>query len=197
MKLDIIFTGVGGQGIVVASDIFCEAAMMNGWDVAKAEVHGMAQRGGSIVAHVRIGNNVQAPIIEKGKANMILGFEMLETARTLSMLKKDGIVLVNTKYISPSTSFNKDSKSLTSNTLLETLKKNSNRVFTIDGQSIAIKLGNLRVVNTVLLGALSTLLENHITIESIKKSIAMRLKDKYVTVNLKAFEFGREQVVLG
>ena len=99
MKLDIIFTGVGGQGIVVASDIFCEAAMMDGWDVAKAEVHGMAQRGGSIVAHVRIGNNVQAPIIEKGKANMILGFEMLETARTLSMLKKDGIVLINTKYI--------------------------------------------------------------------------------------------------
>jgi len=197
MKLDIIFTGVGGQGIVVASDIFCEAAMMDGWDVAKAEVHGMAQRGGSIVAHVRIGNNVQAPIIEKGKANMILGFEMLETARTLSMLKKDGIVLVNTKYISPSTSFNKDSKSLTSNTLLETLKMNSNRVFTIDGQSIAIKLGNLRVVNTVLLGALSTLLENHITTESIKKAIAMRLKDKHVTVNLKAFEFGREQVVLG
>ncbi len=197
MKLDIIFTGVGGQGIVVASDIFCEAAMMDGWDVAKAEVHGMAQRGGSIVAHVRIGNNVQAPIIETGKANMILGFEMLETARTLSMLKKDGIVLVNTKYISPSTSFNKDSKFLTSNTLLEILKKNSKRVFTIDGQSIAIKLGNLRVVNTVLLGALSTLLENHITIESIKKSIAMRLKDKHVTVNLKAFEFGREQVVLG
>ena len=196
MKLDIIFTGVGGQGIVVASDIFCEAAMMDGWDVAKAEVHGMAQRGGSIVAHVRIGNNVQAPIIEKGKANMILGFEMLETARTLSMLKKDGIVLVNTKYISPSTSFNKDSKSLTSNTLLETLKMNSNRVFTIDGQSIAIKLGNLRVVNTVLLGALSTLLENNITTESIKKAIAMRLKDKHVTVNLKAFEFGREQVVL-
>jgi len=196
MKLDIIFTGVGGQGIVVASDIFCEAAMMDGWDVAKAEVHGMAQRGGSIVAHVRIGNNVQAPIIEKGKANMILGFEMLETARTLSMLKKDGVVLVNTKYISPSTSFNEDSKSLTSNTLLETLKKNSNRVFTIDGQSIAIKLGNLRVVNTVLLGALSTLLDNQITIESIKKAIAMRLKDKHVTVNLKAFEFGREQVVL-
>jgi len=127
---------------------------------------------------------------------MILGFEMLETARTLSMLKKDGVVLVNTKYISPSTSFNEDSKSLTSNTLLETLKKNSNRVFTIDGQSIAIKLGNLRVVNTVLLGALSTLLDNQITIESIKKAIAMRLKDKHVTVNLKAFEFGREQVVL-
>jgi len=195
MKLDIIFTGVGGQGIVVASDIFCEAAMIDGWDVAKAEVHGMAQRGGSIVAHVRIGDNVQAPIIEKGKANMILGFEMLETARTLSMLKKDGTVLVNTKYISPSASFSSD-KSLNSNNLLQTLKENSNRVFTIDGQSIAVKLGNLRVVNTVLLGAFSTLLEEQIKTESLKKAIAMRLKDKHVSVNLKAFQFGREQVIL-
>jgi len=195
MKLDIIFTGVGGQGIVVASDIFCEAAMIDGWDVAKSEVHGMAQRGGSIVAHVRIGDNVQAPIIEKGKANMILGFEMLETARTLSMLKKDGTVLVNTKYISPSASFSSD-KSLNSNNLLQTLKENSNRVFTIDGQSIAVKLGNLRVVNTVLLGAFSTLLEEQIKTESLKKAIAMRLKDKHVSVNLKAFQFGREQVIL-
>ena len=195
MKLDIIFTGVGGQGIVVASDIFCEAAMIDGWDVAKAEVHGMAQRGGSIVAHVRIGDNVQAPIIEKGKANMILGFEMLETARTLLMLKKDGTVLVNTKYISPGASFSSD-KSLNSNNLLQTLKENSNRVFTIDGQSIAVKLGNLRVVNTVLLGAFSTLLEEQIKTESLKKAIAMRLKDKHVSVNLKAFQFGREQVIL-
>ncbi|MEJ2280416.1 MAG: 2-oxoacid:acceptor oxidoreductase family protein [Candidatus Bathyarchaeota archaeon] len=83
MILNIVFSGIGGQGIVVASDIFCEAALLDGLDVAKAEVHGMAQRGGSIVAHVRIGDKVQAPLIETGKADIILGFEMLETARVL------------------------------------------------------------------------------------------------------------------
>ena len=162
MKLDIVFTGVGGQGIVVASDIFCEAAMMDGWDVAKAEVHGMAQRGGSIVAHVRVGDKVQAPIIEKGKADMILGFELLETARTLPMLGEIGKILVNTKYISPSTSFESSDKSAASKNMLQTLKDNVKEVFTIDGEKIAVMLGNIRVVNTVLLGAFSTLFENQI-----------------------------------
>ena len=81
MKLDLVFTGVGGQGIVVLSDIFCEAALSDGFDVAKAEIHGMAQRGGSISAHVRIGDRVLSPLIEHGKADVIIGFEVLETAR--------------------------------------------------------------------------------------------------------------------
>jgi indolepyruvate ferredoxin oxidoreductase beta subunit len=196
MKLDIVFTGVGGQGIVVASDIFCEAAMMDGWDVAKAEVHGMAQRGGSIVAHVRIGDRVQAPLIETGKADMILGFELLETARTLPMLEEKGRILVNAKYISPSTSFESSDKSQTSQDLLKTLIDNAKEVFTIDGEKIAVKLGNIRVVNTVLLGALSTLFENQIRAESLKEAIAIRLKDKHMSVNLKAFQLGREQVKL-
>jgi indolepyruvate ferredoxin oxidoreductase beta subunit len=104
MVLNIVFSGIGGQGIVVASDIFCEAALFDGLDVAKAEVHGMAQRGGSIVAHVRVGDKVQAPLIETGKADIILGFEMLEAARVLPMLSKNGTVILNTKYIPPSTS---------------------------------------------------------------------------------------------
>lgn len=196
MKSDIVFTGVGGQGIVVASDIFCEAAMMDGWDVAKAEVHGMAQRGGSIVAHVRIGDKVQAPLIEKGKADMILGFELLETARTLPMLAENGKILVNTKYISPSTSFESSDKTAASKKMLQTLKDNVKEVFTIDGEKIAVKLGNIRVVNTSLLGALSTLFENQIKPESLKEAIAIRLKNKHVSVNLKAFQLGREQVKL-
>src|SRR5512136_2775977 len=103
MKQDVIFCGIGGQGVVVSSDIFCEAALIDGFDVAKAEIHGMAQRGGAIVAHARIGDKVQAPLIERGKADIILGFEVLETARALPMLKKDGTVIVNTKYLPPST----------------------------------------------------------------------------------------------
>lgn len=196
MKLDIVFTGVGGQGIVVASDILCEAAMMDGWDVAKAEVHGMAQRGGSIVAHVRVGDKVHAPIIEKGKADVILGFELLETARTLTMLSENGKILVNTKYISPSTSFESSDKIAASKKMLNTLKENVKEVFTIDCEKIAVMLGNIRVVNTALLGAFSTLFENQIKPESLKEAITIRLKDKHVSVNLRAFQFGREKVKL-
>ena len=90
MNLDIVFSGVGGQGVVVLSDIYCEAAMLDGFDVAKAEIHGMAQRGGSIVAYTRIGGKVESPLIETGKADVIVGFEILETARALPMLKKNG-----------------------------------------------------------------------------------------------------------
>jgi len=88
MKLDVLFCGVGGQGVVVLSDIFCEAALIDGFDVAKAEIHGMAQRGGSIVAHAESWRKVEAPMIERGNADVVLGFEMLETARNLSALRK-------------------------------------------------------------------------------------------------------------
>src|SRR5512136_406642 len=104
MKLDLIFTGVGGQGVVVLSDIFCEAALLEGFDVAKAEIHGMAQRGGSISAHVRLGDKVLSPLIERGKSDVIVGFEVLETTRVLPMLKPNGTAIVNIKYIPPTSS---------------------------------------------------------------------------------------------
>ncbi len=194
MTTNIVFSGVGGQGIVVASDIFCEAALIDGLDVAKAEVHGMAQRGGSIVAHVRVGEKVQAPLIEKGKAHIILGFEMLETARVLPMLNADGAVIVNTKYIPPSTSFGGSAESLDHEKLLGIINDRAKTVYEVDGIGIANRVGNLIVVNTVLLGALSALPENPVKRESLEKAIAGRLKQKYVNMNLKAFQLGIDQV---
>ena len=149
MTTNIVFSGVGGQGIVVASDIFCEAALINGLDVAKAEVHGMAQRGGSIVAHVRVGEKIQAPLIETGTADIILGFEMLEAARVLPMLKENGVIILNTKYIPPSTSAS--SSTLDHERVLQMIKSRTNNVYEINGINIANKLGNILVVNTVLL----------------------------------------------
>jgi len=195
MVLNIIFSGIGGQGIVVASDIFCEAAMIDGWDVAKAEVHGMAQRGGSIVAHVRVGEKVQAPLIETGKADVILGFEVLEAARVLPMLKKDGTVIVNTNYIQPSTSA-AASANLTVEKILDIIRARTKKVYEVDGVSIATKLGNILAVNTILLGAISAIPENLVTFESLEKAISARLKQKYVELNLKAFKMGRKQVNL-
>ena len=197
MKMDMVVSGVGGQGIVVISDIYCEAALLDGFDVAKAEIHGMAQRGGAIVAHVRIGDKVQAPLIERGTADIVLGFEVLETARAIPMLKPKGTVLINTKYIPPNAAFAGSAKPLSREQLLGIIRAKARAVHEIDGIGIATQLGNLLVVNTVLLGALSALPENPVRAESLKKAMASRLKEKHVNLNIKAFQIGRKQVNLG
>ena len=140
MKLDIVFSGVGGQGVVVLSDIYCEAAMLEGFDVAKAEIHGMAQRGGSIVAYARIGTKVESPLIETGKADAIVGFEILETARALPMLKPNGTVIVNMKYIPPNCMV-AGAKPKKTEDLMALLKAKA-LVHEVDGVGIAEKLGN-------------------------------------------------------
>ena len=197
MKLNLVFSGIGGQGVVVLSDIFCEAALLDGFDVAKAEVHGMAQRGGSIVAYVRIGDKVEAPLIERGKADVILGFEMLEATRVLPMLKKGGTVIVNTKYIPPRCAIQGSAGFKKPEDLLGMMQKKALKVHEVNGEGIATQLGNVLVVNTVLLGALSTLPENPVKPDSYKKALAARFKARYVDLNLKAFQAGRENVVLG
>jgi indolepyruvate ferredoxin oxidoreductase beta subunit len=197
MKLDLVFAGIGGQGVVVLSDIFCEAALLDGFDAAKAEVHGMAQRGGSIVAYARIGDKIESPLIERGKADVILGFEVLETARALPMLKKKGTVVMNTKYIPPHFAFQgAAAKPMKIDDLVSMIRKKALKVHEIDAIGIATELGNPIVVNTVLLGALSALPENPIKEETLKKAICERLKEKYHSINLKAFQLGRESLFL-
>lgn len=193
MNLNVVFSGVGGQGVVVLSDIYCEAAMLDGFDVAKAEIHGMAQRGGSIVAYTRIGEKVETPLIETGKADVVVGFEILETARSLPMLKKNGTVIVNLKLIQP-TCLPNGVKPKTQSELLDMLKSKAT-VHGVDGIGIAQKVGNPLVVNTVLLGALSALPVIPVKRESFEKAMASRLKEKFLKINLQAFQLGRESVV--
>jgi len=193
VNLDIVFSGVGGQGVVVLSDIYCEAAMLEGFDVAKAEIHGMAQRGGSIVAYTRIGDKVESPLIETGKADAIVGFEVLETARSLPMIKRSGTVIVNTKLIQPSC-LPSGIKPKSMQELMALLRTKA-LVYEVDGIGIAEKLGNLLVVNTILLGALSALPEIPVKVESFQQAIAGKLKERYINLNLKAFQLGRESVL--
>ncbi len=193
-NLDVVFSGIGGQGVVVLSDIFCEAALLDGFDVAKAEIHGMAQRGGSIVAYARIGEKVQSPLIEQGKSDLILGFEVLETVRALPMLKAKGTVIVNTKYIPPATVLQASCKPVTIEALIDMLQKKAGRTYKVDGLALANKLGNSMVVNTILLGALSAIPENPVSQKSFEKAISGRFKEKYVSLNLKAFQLGRETI---
>src|SRR3989304_6369888 len=156
----------------------------------------MAQRGGSIVAYARLGDKVQAPLIERGKADVALGFEVLETARALPMLKNDGTVVVNTKYLPPNAAAACSSKPLSQEQLMGMIRARACTGHGIDAVSITNTLGNLLVVNTILLGALSALPENPIKSGSFEKAIAGRFKEKYVKINLQAFQFGRESVAL-
>jgi indolepyruvate ferredoxin oxidoreductase beta subunit len=193
-NLDVVFSGVGGQGVVVLSDIYCEAAMLDGFDVAKAEIHGMAQRGGSIVAFARIGSKVESPLIETGKADVIVGFEVLETTRSLPMLKQNGKVIVNMKHIPPNSNVI-GAKPRKTEELMELLRSKA-KVYEVDGVGIAQKLGNLLVVNTILLGALSALQEIPVKKESFEQAIAGKIKQRFINLNLKAFQLGRESVLM-
>jgi len=194
MKLDIVFSGVGGQGIIVSSDIYCEAALIDGFDVAKAETHGMAQRGGSIIAHVRIGDYVSSPLIEKGICDVILGFEVLEAARALPYLKGDGAVVLNMKHIPPSTVLQGIAEPVNMEEVIDRIKKRTPNFYKVHGDELARKAGNPLVMNTVLLGALSSIRENPVNIESLKKAISNRLKEKYHNINFKALKLGRESI---
>jgi len=194
MKLDIVFAGVGGQGVIVASDIYCEAALLDGFDVAKAETHGMAQRGGSIIAHVRIGDEVPSPLIERGTSDIIVGFEIIESARALPLLKDRGTVIMNMKLIPPTTVLQGLAECPKIDDIMNAIREKALHVYEINGTELANKAGNPLVMNTILLGALSAIPENPVSEESLEKAISHRLKAKYLDVNLKALKIGKESI---
>jgi len=191
MKLDVVFAGVGGQGIITASDILCEAALLEGFDVAKAETHGMAQRGGSVIVHVRIGDEVSSPLIEMGTGDVLLGFEVLEAVRALPLLKDGGTVIVNTKFIPPLSVLQGLAESPTKNELMEAIKRKAERVYEIDGIGLAEKAGNVLAMNTVLLGAFLSIPENPLKEEFVVEVLSQRVKASYLDVNLKALQVGK------
>ena len=192
MKLDLFFAGVGGQGVMLVSDIFCEAAIAEGFDVSKAEIHGVAQRGGSINVFVRIGDKVLSPLFEEGTADIIIGFELLETARALPMLKSDGTIVFNDRYIPP-VYFSKGSpENLKPETLIKLIHEKTSKAFEVDAQQIANKLGNPMVANFALLGAVSALDEISVQEAAFKKAITNRIGKKWLNLNLQAFKIGHD-----
>ncbi len=186
---NILIAGVGGQGVLLVSEILSEACLRSGYDVKKSEVHGMAQRGGSVTSHVRFGKQVHSPLIEKGQADVLVSFEELEALRWIAFLKPGGTVVVNAQRIAPMTV--SSGVATYPEDVLEQLRKRTSRTVAVDGIGIAQKVGNPRVVNVALLGALS----NHLNIEASiwRETISLRVPPKTVEVNLKAFEAGRAQ----
>ena len=149
MVKNIMIVGVGGQGTLLTSRIIGKTALECGYDVKISEVHGMAQRGGSVVTFVRYGEKVNEPVVEEGQADVIISFERLEAQRYAHFLKKDGVLIVNDCRIDPMTVVIGAAKY--PENIIETLKKD-HTVYTIDGQKIALELGNSKVLNSVVLG---------------------------------------------
>lgn len=188
-ELNILIVGVGGQGTLLASVLLGNLAMDAGYDVKLAEVHGMAQRGGSVVTHVRISNApVCSPLIEEGGADILVAFELLEGFRWLPYLKKDGELFINNRKIKPmpvimgAASYPEDIPGY--------LTQRIQRLHILDGDSMALAAGNIKAVNTVLMGALSTALpfSEVMWLGQIEKNV----KPKFVEMNKKAFLLGRK-----
>ncbi|NOZ60507.1 MAG: indolepyruvate oxidoreductase subunit beta [Calditrichaeota bacterium] len=184
--INVVMGGVGGQGVLVASDILTLAALNAGMDTKKSEVHGMAQRGGSVVSQIRLGEKIYSPLVVKGSADVLLAFEKLEAVRYLEMLKQGGVVIVNDQQITPLTVYFANIPY--PENVEEICRRRAGEFFAIEGIQIADDLGNTRVLNTVMLGALSTFLD--IKKDDWIKAIEQRVPQKTIPLNIKAFEEG-------
>lgn len=183
--MNIMIVGVGGQGTLLASRILGNTVISEGYDVKVSEVHGMSQRGGSVVTYVKFGEKVYSPIIGKGEADIILAFEMLEAYRALPYLKKGGKILVNTQEIDPMPVITGAMK------YPEDIgKKLSDKVnlITVDALKYAKEAGNLKAVNVVLIGLMAK--NTNIPYERWLETIKTSTPEKFLESNLKAFDMG-------
>ena len=186
----VMIVGVGGQGTLLASRLLGAAMVAEWYDVKVSEVHGMSQRGGSVVTYVRYGEKVYSPIIEEGEADIVLAFEQLEAARYLPYLKKGGAVVVNTQKMDPmpvvtgSTTYPEG--------LLEDMEKKGVRVLALDALSLAEEAGSAKAVNVVLIGAMAKSLggEQEVWLKAIEETVPA----KFLEMNRKAFALGWQAV---
>ena len=184
---NIMIVGVGGQGTLLTSRILGGITVENGYDVKLSEVHGMAQRGGSVVTYVRYGEKVTEPIVEEGQADVLIAFEKLEALRYAHFLKKDGVIIVNDQKIDPMPVVTGVAKYPEG--IIEHLSEKY-KVISVDAQKEALELGNSRVFNVIILGVAASKMdfEKEQWIEVIKKKVP----PKTIDINVKAFERGYE-----
>jgi len=184
---NVLIVGVGGQGVLLASEVLSETAMKAGLDVKKSEVHGMSQRGGVVSSHVKFGPKVHSPIIPYGEADILISFEQAEALRAADWIKKDGLVATSMTRLVPPIATSGKIK-YPADPIAE-LKSKVKKVIALDADKIALELGNPRLVNILLLGVVSGTLE--FPPELWESVIKVRVKQKFVELNLKAFARGR------
>ncbi|MDD3001840.1 MAG: indolepyruvate oxidoreductase subunit beta [Candidatus Riflebacteria bacterium] len=187
MTTNILLCGVGGQGTLLASNLLAECAMEAGFDVKKSEIHGMAQRGGSVVSHVRFGEKINSPIIRKGECDILLSFEELESIRWAEYLKQNGLIITNSQHILPMSV--SAGNAVYPKNIQEILSSKSLQTIAVDAIGKAKELGNQKCLNVVLIGLLAkklTMIDEKIWPEMIKRM----LPEKLQKLNLEAFKAG-------
>lgn len=190
MTKNILLTGIGGQGTITASKLLTIGLMSAGYDVKMSEVHGMSQREGQVLTHLRYGDKVYSPVVPMGEADIIMGFEELEVLRNIDYLRKDGVVVLNTARFNPIGVLSGRDK-YPDNTE-ELIKKRAKKVYSFDAYKEAEKLGSQKVMNIILLGTIVKKMDLvHIDWDKI---IEENVKPKFVEMNKKALKLGMDLV---
>ncbi|MGI6028362.1 MAG: indolepyruvate oxidoreductase subunit beta [Candidatus Heteroscillospira sp.] len=182
----IMIVGVGGQGTLLASRILGSALLELGHDVKLSEVHGMSQRGGSVVTYVKYGDKVYSPVVDKGEADFILSFERLEAARWLSWLKKDGEMIVNDQRISPMPVITGAAEY--PGDILNKISAKGAKLLAVDALALALEAGSSKAVNVVLIGILASMMD--IPRQVWDKALEDNVKPRFLEMNKRAFQLG-------
>ncbi len=190
MTTNILVAGVGGQGVILASDIMCEVFMEAGYDVKKSEVHGMAMRGGIVTSHFRFGKKVYSPLIKEGEVDILFAFEQLEGLRWINHLRADGKIVMNDHKINPP-AVNLGEMGYPK-TIPEKIRSKFKGFYLVKGTEMALQLGDARAANVVLLGAISKFFV--VNEDLWLKTILSYLPPKVHELNRKAFSEGRDQI---
>jgi len=189
--VNVLMVGVGGHGVILASNAMAEIGMNNGYDVKKSDSLGMAQRGGSVMSHVRWGKHVFSPMIEKGKVDFLLGFEQLEAARWALYLKPGGVAIIADIVVIPISAIDGKIPYPSWNEVKGILAQHTNQIYLIPATRISHEVGNPRAVNMVMLGFLSAFLE--LKSEAWTDTMRRRLPPKFMESSLQAFIKGAEE----
>ncbi len=193
-ELNIILAGVGGQGIVLASSMLATAAVMAGLNIRGSEVLGLSQRGGAVVSHIRIGSKVYGPTVPDGKGDILVGLELSEALRNVTLLSREGLIIVNTKPIVPHTVTIGRSKYASQEEIIKKLKEYA-RVVAMDADRLAQKAGSTISINAVMLGALAGSGKLPMDKETILKAMEVLLPKQAGPVNRRAFALGYEETL--
>ena len=191
-EFNIVLAGVGGQGTLLAAEVIGAAAVKDGLNVRVSEIHGMAQRGGVVVSNVRIGEGVLASTVLDGRADVLLGFEPLETLRNLKSASEKTLVIMNAQRIPPTELAAKNMKYPTVEEILAKIHLFTRKVVVVEAAELAMKAGSRLAQNSVLLGALATVEEFPVKADSLVEALRELVPKKHVEVNVRAFELGRE-----
>lgn len=193
-EINIIICGVGGQGVVLVSELLGQAAVRGKVAVKGSEVLGMAQRGGSVFSNLRLGGDAVAPMTPEGKCDVLIAVEPSEALRNINYLAKNSVVVLNTTTVLPYTVYLGQSGYPTQEQIIEKLKKVTDRIITLDASGLAKEAGSLQAANVVMLGALFGTGLLPVKEENAKEAILGRFKAKVGEINIKAFDLGYEYV---